>query len=422
MRKTLFLMLLALVLPFALFAQKAEVEYITVRGKITTQGTKEAVPYAMVYTTDRSAYTTANADGEYVLKLPKSQCDGSLVFAQTGYHRDTLAVAKLLKKGNVALVQGDIKLNEVQVTAYKTPKALMKEVISRIPQNYTTDTTIVTGFFRTVRTANDELYLFAEYVADIMRPGYGKNPKRKVGIHLTNLSSVQKMRLMYYDTLLLGRMAHSEVSTTLMAGYDNEEFTDRVEMFKTYLKVTNSDTLSEFTDADGRSYYLISSGRSKYTIDQQSLAITRIEFSSPLSPTISLPLWILPGGKEVTPLRKFQTSMKAIYNYDRVGDRYTLVSFVEEETRVYHNETSGRWEGVMPTITTKSHRIFQLTGLQHSTATFSPTITNRYYAVTYSEVPVATTDYNEDYWEQFNFIPVEQSLLDKLNAKLKNKR
>lgn len=126
----------------------AQENTITIKGTVSDKKTKEPIAYATVYSENRLHYTTTNTDGDYVLKLPVSMKDSRVVFSQMGYNRDTLNVNTLLKKGNVRLTAGGVKLQVVTVSEFKNAKTLMKEVIRRIPENYHTDTMVCTGYFR----------------------------------------------------------------------------------------------------------------------------------------------------------------------------------------------------------------------------------------------------------------------------------
>lgn len=406
----------------------AQVNTITIKGKVTDDKTKEAVGYATVYSENRLYYTTTNADGEYVLKLPETMTDSRVVFSQAGYNRDTVSVASLMKKGNVRLTAGGIELREVKVQGFKNAKALMKEVIRRIPENYHTDTMICTGFFRNVSTVNDSLYLFEEHIADMLRVGYGKNPKQSYtntrGIN-SNYTAMRKLRLLDYDTVMLQRMTHSNVSTRVLSSYsEGYTFRDRVEIYKSYMsKIPKNATMKEFTDDDGMSYYVVSTDNNVFTIEQSSLAVVRIEHHSKPSPLITLPIYLLPFGnqfKELCPIRKFGFASDEVYVYGKVGDRYTLVSYNITRTTRYVNETTGRWQGVVPMLTVDEHSTFQLIGQKPGHWSFiKQNGINPQYARSqpYSEIPVSDKAYSDDFWEQYNYVPLESLLLEKLNAK-----
>lgn len=403
----------------------AQENTITIKGTVSDKKTKEPIAYATVYSENRLHYTTTNTDGDYVLKLPVSMKDSRVVFSQMGYNRDTLNVNTLLKKGNVRLTAGGVKLQVVTVSEFKNAKTLMKEVIRRIPENYHTDTMVCTGYFRSAATVGDSLCLFVEHVSDLLRVGYGKNPKQNYantrGIN-SNYSTVRKMRLMCYDTTYLRNLTKSDISTGLVIDYkEGYSFRDKVEIYKSYLNVDKNDSMSQYVDDDGISYYVVHSGSTTYTIEKSSLAIVRIERHTSLGNPIVMPaVYIVPNCKKLTPLRKFAIATDEVYDYAKVGDRYTLVSFHIKSVHRYINETEGMWNGVAPELLVHEDQTFQLIGQQPGHWSFlRENGINPKYATykPYSQIKVSDEGYSPDFWEQFNYIPVEEYLLNKLNAK-----
>jgi len=406
---------------------EAQDNMVTLRGTVTDLKTKEVVPYATVYSENRIHYTTTNADGVYVLKLPVTMKDSRMVFSQMGYRRDTVDVSILMKNGDVKLASGSIELREVTVSEYRSVKSLLKEVIRRIPENYHTDTMVCTGFFRRAATVNDSLYLFEEHVADMLRVGYGKNPQKSYsnprGIN-SNYMAIRKLRIMDYDTMMLYRMVNSPWTVQYLSEYmDGYLLRDKVEIYKSYLeKVPRKATLKEFTDGDGTAYYVISMGRSAITIEKQSLAIVRIDRHSSMGGTpITIPVtWLVKGFKKMSPLRKFDISTDETYIYGKVGDRYTLLSYNTVETTYYVNDTKGQWEGVVPEMMVKDYTTFQLVGHRPGHWSFIQENGIDPYRATYQpydKLPVSHKAYSDDYWEQYNYIPINADLLKKLNAK-----
>lgn len=266
------LVLLSFVL--AIGAASAQDKTIAVRGNVTDAKTKEPLPGVTVVIEKSNIFTQTNGDGTFVIKVPEKMMGGNIVFSMFGYSRDTIAVKKVQKSPKVKLKTGGaIKLNEVVVTEY-TPQTLVKEAVSRIPQNFWNDTTIGTFFYRDVRQLNDEIYLFDEMVFDALRVGYDKyntSTKTHEGgqrIIKSNYKAILFSRLLVNDIAYIKERTKGGGDFYLTYS-DNDVMEDPVEMPNvTYLSTSKRSLKSwkykaeSFTDPENADYYLVTDRKS----------------------------------------------------------------------------------------------------------------------------------------------------------------
>ena len=444
---------LALLLLAAATTAQAQGAYTTLRGRVTDAETKEGLPAVTVYLASQAVYTQTNSDGQYVLKVPDSLAQGSVVYALMGYHRDTVLLAAAQLKPNRALrSDGGRWLREVSVTEY-SPKAVRKllmDAVDRIPQNYETDSMVGTWFYRDVRLMNGELFLFDEMVFDALRVGYDKHHKLKklnnrkgpYGAVLidykrpieSNYTTIRHDRLLLCDTGYVSRVTNG-MADNYIAYSEHEVLFDPVEVPNTqanladrYVKKAKNLQMHEIVDADGKEYYVITKDLDvaqknmmtlrqsvRITIAKSNLAIVSYEESQyfMMHPYFPLKQVFKQAGVDSIAYETHNT-----YHYGQVGGRYTLTSYTRHEhTYLFCAENS-------PLGARRQHMEKRctcvLTGQHKEGAAFlrgnviqepgGVLVTNRH---------ADHKQYDEAFWQQYNFIPLEASIRQKLEKKLK---
>ncbi len=430
-------------------AATAQERFLTLSGRVTDSDTREGLPGVTVCVAGQAVYTQTNGDGEYVLKVPTEQGGGSVVYALMGYRRDTVPMAKAQQRPDVALVtDGGRWLEEVTVTEYSGTAAarLLKDAVDRIPQNYWTDTTVGAWFYRDVRMLNGELFLFDEMVFEALRVGYDKHhslkklmnskgPGNAVRIDYkrpieSNYTSIKHDRLLLCDTGYVNRVTKG-IADAYIDYSENEVLYDPLEVPNTtslseeMLKRaarSNKYTMQEVTDADGRVYYVLTSsynakggpfkghGSVRYTIAKGSLAIVSIEENSYFAMRSFFPL--KKKFKEAG-VDSMAISEQVVYSYGLVDGKYTLTSYTRSEgldmygKRVEHMER--RCQCVM-------------TGQRRGDASFlTDNVIQQPGSVLVTQRRADSKVYDEDFWQQYNYIPLESSVRTKLEAKLKKR-
>ncbi|MBR3489138.1 MAG: carboxypeptidase-like regulatory domain-containing protein [Bacteroidales bacterium] len=431
----------------------AQESYLTLRGRVTDRDTREGLPAVTVYVAGQAIYTQTNNDGEYVLKVPSEHRGGSVVYALMGYLRDTVSIAKAQHKGDIALTSdGGRWLKEVNVTEYSSKSAakLLMDAVNRIPQNYQTDSVVGTWFYRDVRMLNDELFLFDEMVFDALRVGYDKHhalrklynktgPYGSVKLDYkrpieSNYTAIRHDRLLLCDTAYVNRVTNGIAGDKI--NYDESEVLyDPVEVPNTVPRLTVSKLkkaknlrMYETTDADGKEYYVITTGYDvaakkmmkirdtvRITIAKGSLTITRYEewHYFMMYPYFPLKKVFKDAGVDSMANRSH-----VVYNYGMVEGKYTLTSYTRHEgSDLYCAKNSPLGERIQhldkqcQCVLTNEHKE-GASFLKNNTiqSPGSVLVMNR---------RADNKSYNEAFWQQYNFIPLENSIRQKLEKKLK---
>ena len=450
------ILLISLILFSSLTSVSAQENYLTLRGRVTDRDTREGLPAVTIYVSGQAIYTQTNNDGEYVLKVPAEHRDGSVVYALMGYLRDTVSIAKSQRKSDIALTSdGGRWLKEVTVREY-SPKAaaqLLIDAVNRIPQNYQTDSVVGTWFYRDVRMMNDELFLFDEMVFDALRVGYDKhhalkklnNRKGAYGlVELgykrpieSNYTSIRHDRLLLCDTAYVKNQVSREVSGDYIGYEENEVLYDPVEIPNTTTRLSqerlekakkrNNFHVTEMVDAEGHQYYVVTSrynssggpfrgnGSVRIVIAKGNLAITCIEETNYFAMRPFFPLKKVFREAGVDSLARRE---HVVYNYGLVEGKYTLTSYTRDEgTDFYCNANSPKGAGLN---SMDNHCQCVLTNEHKEGSSFLKN--NTIQPPGSVLVPQRRADhkqYDEAFWQQYNFIPLESSIRQKLEKKLK---
>ena len=146
--------------------------YNAYQGKVIDTKTKKPVVFANVYLEGTSIGTVTNAEGEFVLKIPKSIKNGVLGFAYLGYKNELIPLKNLTTENNViALETSPIPIEEVIIRT-SDPLKLIMTAIRNIKNNYPNTPEQQVGFYRETIKQNRNYVEVAEAVLDVYKSSY----------------------------------------------------------------------------------------------------------------------------------------------------------------------------------------------------------------------------------------------------------
>jgi hypothetical protein len=117
------------------------------RGQVVDAETQQPIPNAQVGVADNRIGTSTNADGRFALSIPAALQGKQLEVALLGYRKYTRALPPLPgPELRIELRISPAALGEVQVTG--SVLGIVREAVARIPRNYPTRPTQLTGFYR----------------------------------------------------------------------------------------------------------------------------------------------------------------------------------------------------------------------------------------------------------------------------------
>jgi hypothetical protein len=142
------------------------------KGNVIDSKTKKPLVFATLTVSQTNISTITNSQGEFLLKVPKIYSKNNITVSFLGYTSQVLKLSDLKPSKNTIRLETYIEeLEEVQI-AIKDAEALIKEVLKRKGDNYITDHTKMTAFYReTIKKRNTYISL-SEAVVEINKQPY----------------------------------------------------------------------------------------------------------------------------------------------------------------------------------------------------------------------------------------------------------
>ncbi len=420
---------LFMALPASVWAQT---DYIALSGRVTCG--ERGVPYATLQLKGTSLGVSCNESGEYELRVPQGKDRDTVVIRCIGYTTVAKTVGELKKKGHVKLVEHVVVLKEVSIKEFRYPRDLLQAAVDRIAENYHTDSSYSTFFFRDWRAVDNEMYLFDEAVIRVKRIGYSEyadklsyrfsSDEREMP---TDFKMLLKHRLLVYDRDLLTDKTGRENGASEMLEYDDNEFffdpvyTPQASVLfnSQMMEVQRFGMVREFED-NGETYYCLQSKilggkcRYEYTIRKHDLAIVQIK-----SVQTARTERRYPGGDWVNVKYNRLTFDKdsSLWSYDVRDGHYTLTHYYNYKlfhlspSRRHRECDSQRWESCVDWTLTD----FSLS----DTDVHGDTIEARPQTL---KGAFGASDYNSFFWGRYNSVVIDTIPLRMLMDKMKKIR
>lgn len=172
-----------LIVTFPVYSQDT-VSYYTLTGRVVDKVSHERLLFVTVSVPGTNIATVTNQEGNFVLKVPAAVFPAQLAFSYIGYKNRELPLTdfKTGRRKTIELERASILLPEV-VVMQAEGEALLKEVIRRIPRNYSSIPNQMVGFYREMIRKNGTYISLAEAVLDIYKAPYDSYVKDKVKIY-----------------------------------------------------------------------------------------------------------------------------------------------------------------------------------------------------------------------------------------------
>jgi len=257
--------------------------YNSYNGIVVDGKTNKPLAFAAINVNETNISTVTNSKGEFLLKIPKKKRSNKITVSFLGYTSKVLNLSDFNKNKTVISLETYIEeLSEVKITV-KDAETLVKETLDRRRQNYFSDKTIMTAFYReTIKKRNTYVSL-SEAIVGINKQPYtaGRNDilqlyKSRKSTDYKKLDTIAlKLRGGPYNTIHLDVMKNPDML-----------FTD--DIFNNY-----NFTFGKSTKIDNRVIYVVNFSPKQTTevilfygklfIDAQSLALTSAQFQLDLT-------------------------------------------------------------------------------------------------------------------------------------------
>lgn len=150
-----------------------EQQSITLRGRVIASDTQATLSNASITVEGNNASSVTNQDGYFVLKVPESSRNSSIVIRYLGYENIIIPVVTLIDKpnDNIMMVPSTVQLSELHVLS-GDGSYIVKEAISRVSQNYSNEPNMMVSFYREHIKKNSNYISLVEAVLDVYKTSY----------------------------------------------------------------------------------------------------------------------------------------------------------------------------------------------------------------------------------------------------------
>lgn len=152
--------------------------YITVSGIVKDKKSKKSLEYVNISIPGSTTGTVTNADGEFSFKVKDSIHAKEVEISHLGYFNSKIELnGKDVEEQTVWLTPYTNMLDEVIIHA-RDPRYLVEEAIKKIPTNYSSKHSLLTGFYRETAQKGRRYINISEAVIDINKTPYDEGVDR----------------------------------------------------------------------------------------------------------------------------------------------------------------------------------------------------------------------------------------------------
>lgn len=279
--------LIVFCVPSALMAQESDTEIVTIQGVIRDKESRQVIYNANIAVVGSNIGTVSNADGVFVLKVPKGELDDGLLVSHVGYLNSRITMESITQQEEqlkIWLRPSTEWLYEVNVYG-GDPRDLVKQAIEKIEANYADRDNMYRAFYRETVQKGRRYIGVAEAVMDVYKTEY-----RFRDIFRDRSQLLRGRRL-------VSQRAKDTLSVKLAGGPVTPVYLDVVKNADELLSINQLDNylflMDKPTSLDNRMQYVVAFYPQKSLnyalyigklyIDQSTLSFTRVEFEMDLS-------------------------------------------------------------------------------------------------------------------------------------------
>ena len=166
-------MVLVFLFPLLVFGQDSETLSFVISGEVRDNANGKKLENVNITAPQRHLATVTNADGRFTLKTV-SRPD-YITVSHVGYKTQRVSLRSSTTGLKIRLVPLNIVLGDVMVTN-QDPHVLLAEAMSRIPDNYSKQSELMTCFYRETAKKRNKFISVSEAVVDLYKSSYENGP------------------------------------------------------------------------------------------------------------------------------------------------------------------------------------------------------------------------------------------------------
>lgn len=376
-------------------------DFYTVRGVVKDKQTNRTLEYATISVSGTNVGTIANTNGEFAIKIKRDLNAKSIEVSHIGYSTSKMEVnGSDIDNIVIALTPKPNLLDEVTVLAMDAQK-LVERAIANIEKNYSSNSNMLTGFYRETIKKRRSYINVSEAVVEIYKTPYAEGLDK-------DLVQIYKGRKLISpkpdDTLMVKLLGGPNLSIYLDV-VKNPDLMLNPETLSHY-----KFSMSESVTIEDRPHYVVSFKPQvilpyalhygKLYIDRETLTFSRAEFSVSMDDRNKATQAIL--RKKPFSMRFRPEEISFLVNY-KLRDGKSHLNYVRSEVR-FKCDWKRRLFSTNYTIVSET----VITGGRAETAARIP------FRLAFKESQSLSDRVNnffdKDFWEDYNIIEPEESL------------
>ncbi|MFD2565696.1 carboxypeptidase-like regulatory domain-containing protein [Aquimarina rubra] len=256
-----------------------DASYNEYKGIVVDKDSNDPLISATIALNGTNISTITNSEGEFLLKVPKSNAGANITVSFLGY-KDKVVSLSILKgdKTKIKLAATITELSAVNIDP-RDPEALIKAVMERRGANYQSDNTIMTAFYRETIKKRRTYVSLSEAVVDVYKKPYVSGKNDVIKLYKARKSADYKK----LDTLTL-KLQGGPSSTLFIDVMKNPDLLFTEDILKIY-----EFSFDKSTNINDRYIYVLNFKQRPYIkdlyyygklyIDSETLALTKAVFS-----------------------------------------------------------------------------------------------------------------------------------------------
>ncbi|TRO66588.1 carboxypeptidase-like regulatory domain-containing protein [Christiangramia sabulilitoris] len=259
--------------------QPSDIKFVEYKGEVVNARNGKPISSAYLALNNSNISTITNADGQFSLKVPEDLTDATVTVSVLGFQSKTLPLDYFKSSNTVIELEETVQeLTEVSLYKATNPNLLVKEMLSKKDENYLTDQSLMTSFYReTIKKGWNNVSL-SEAVVKISKSPYNSPKRDLVSLYKARKSTdydrldtlALKLRGGPFNTLYLDMMKYTEyVLRPEMIDSYKFEFDDPTKINDRYTYVVNF----EESDKSDPWYY------GKLFIDAETSTLVKADYS-----------------------------------------------------------------------------------------------------------------------------------------------
>jgi len=169
---------------------QTDLSFVEFKGKVLDTQNKKPLIFASITIEGTNAGTISNAQGDYILKVPKELLKKSVVVSFLGYQTQSIALdVSKANHLNLLLEPAVITLNEVDLIIPKNARTLVEETLAKKGDNYFNDPTLMTAFYRETIKKRRKNVSLSEAVVSIYKSPYNSEKEDAISLYKARKST-----------------------------------------------------------------------------------------------------------------------------------------------------------------------------------------------------------------------------------------